>query len=65
MELEDSPRPEVRALLEGGALRDGRGCGEDGGKGPTRVSYLCGAGEIGIRALDVAAATSRGELCLA
>ena len=47
MELEDSPGPEVPALLEGGALRDGRGCGGDGGKGPTRVSYPCGARAIG------------------
>ena len=50
MELEDSLGPEVRALLEGGGLRDGRGCGGDGGKGPTRVSYLCGAGAVGIGA---------------
>ena len=40
--MEDSPRPKVRALLEGGALRVGLGCGGDGGVGPTLVSYLCG-----------------------
>ena len=44
LKLEDSPRPEVRALLEGGALRVGLGCGGDGGMGPTIVSYLRGAG---------------------
>ena len=44
MELDDSPRPEVRALLNGGALRDGLGCGGEGGVGPTRVWYLLGAG---------------------
>ena len=43
MELEDSPRPEVRALLDGGALRNGLGCGEEGGMGSTRVWYLLGA----------------------
>ena len=42
--MEDSPRPEVRALLEGRALRVGLGCGEDRGVGPTLVSYLRGAG---------------------
>ena len=31
--MKDSPRPEVRALLDGGALRDGLGCGGDGGVG--------------------------------
>ena len=40
--MEDSPRQEVRALLDCGALRDGLGCGEDGGMGLTRVWYLLG-----------------------
>ena len=35
--MEDSPGPEVRALLDGGALRAGLECGGDGGMGPTRV----------------------------
>ena len=43
MESEDSPRPEVRALLDGRALRDGLGCDREGGVGPTRVWYLLGA----------------------
>ena len=43
-EREDSPRPEVQALLDGGALRDGLGCGREGGVGPTLVWYLLGAG---------------------
>ena len=37
------PWPEVRALLDGGALRDGLGCGGEGGVGPTQVWYLLGA----------------------
>ena len=36
----DSPRPEVRALLDGGVLWEGLGYGEDGGLGSTRVRYL-------------------------
>ena len=42
--MEDSPRPEVLALLDGGALRAGLGCDGAGGVGPTRVWYLLGAG---------------------
>ena len=42
--MEDSPGPEVLALLNGGALRDGLGCDGPGGVGPTRVWYLLGAG---------------------
>ena len=45
-ELEDSPGPKVRALLDGGALRDGLGCGGEGGVGLTRVWYLLGAGAV-------------------
>ena len=47
LELEDCRRPDVRALLNGGALRDGLECsgggkgggggGGGGGMGPTRV----------------------------
>ena len=44
LELEDSPRPKVRALLECRALRVGLGCGGDGGVGPNLVAYLRGAG---------------------
>ena len=42
--MEDSPRPKVWALLDGGALRAGLGCGGDGGMGPTLVWYRLGAG---------------------
>ena len=42
--MEDSPRPEVLALLDGGVLRAGLGCDGAGGVGPTRVWYLLGAG---------------------
>ena len=42
--MEDSPGPEVRALLDGGALRDGLGCGGEGGVGLTQVWYLLGTG---------------------
>ena len=38
--MEDSPRPEVWALLDGGALRDGLGFNGEGRVGPTRVWYL-------------------------
>ena len=50
MELEDSPGLEVRALLEGGALRVGLGYGGDGGVGPPLISYLRGVGAAGTRA---------------
>ena len=33
--MDDSPRPEVRALLGSGALRAGLGCDGVGGVGPT------------------------------
>ena len=59
LKLEDFPGTEVRALLEGGALRVGLGCGGDGGVGPTLVAYLseAGAGAIGtIEATTAAAA---------
>ena len=46
-ELDDSPGLEIRALFRGGALLDGRGCGGDGGVGPTCVSYLRGVGAVG------------------
>ena len=55
MELEDSPGLEVRALLEGGALHVGIGCGGDGGVGLTLVSYLRGAGATGTRAREATA----------
>ena len=44
LELEDSSRLEVQALLDSGALRDGLRCGGDGGMGPTREWYLLGGG---------------------
>ena len=69
LELEDSSRPEVRALLEGGALRVGLGCGGDGGVGPTLVAYLRGAGAGAIGTLEAttvaAAAGIAGALWLA
>ena len=37
LDLEDSPGPDVRALLEGEALRRGLGCTGKGARGPTRV----------------------------
>ena len=37
LDLEDSPGPDVRARLEGGALRLGLGCTGEGARGPTRV----------------------------
>ena len=37
MEVDDSPRLEVRALLGGGALRAGLGYERAGEMGPTRV----------------------------
>ena len=43
LEFEDSLGPEFRALLDGGALRDGLGCGGEGGMEPTQVWYLLGA----------------------
>ena len=61
LELEDSPRPNIQALLEGGALRVGLGCGGDGGVGPTLMSYLrgVGAGVAGtVEATTAAAAAS-------
>ena len=42
--MDDSPGPEVRALLGGGALKAGLGCYGAGGVGPTRVWYLLWAG---------------------
>ena len=45
--MEDSLGPEIRALLEGGALRVGLRCGGDGGVGPTLVSYLRGVRTAG------------------
>ena len=44
--MDDSPGPEVRALLAGGALRTRRGCKGAGGVGPIRVYYLLWAGAI-------------------
>ena len=44
LDLEDSLRPKVLALLDGGALRAGMGCDGAGGVGPTRVWYLLGVG---------------------
>ena len=69
LELEDSPKPEVRALLEGGALRVGLGCGGYGGVRQTLVAYLLGAraGAAGtVEDTTVAAATGMaGALWLA
>ena len=53
--------------MEGGALRDGLGCGGEGGTGPTRVSYLhgAGAGAVGtVEAATAAAAATTGVLWL-
>ena len=58
LELEDSPRLEVQALLEGEALRVGLGCGGDGGVGPTLVWYLRGAGASATGAWEAAAASA-------
>ena len=44
LELKGSLGPDVRALLVGGAVRDGLGCGEEGGVGLTLVWYFLGAG---------------------
>ena len=44
--MDDSPGPEVWALLGGGALQDGLGCNGAGRVGPTRVWYLLWAGAI-------------------
>ena len=38
--MDDSPGPEVRALLGDGDLRAGMGCEGAGRVGPTRVRYL-------------------------
>ena len=62
--MEDSPGLDVRALFGGGNLLAGRGCGEDGGLGPTRMSYLRGVGAVGgTRAGDTAAAAKGGATC--
>ena len=37
LDLEDSPGPKVRALLEDEALRRGLGCTGEGARGPSRV----------------------------
>ena len=42
LELEDSLRLEVWALLEGETLWDGLGCGGEGGMGPTLVCTSLG-----------------------
>ena len=42
--MDDSPGPEVRALLGGGALRAGLGCDGADKVGPTWVWYLLWAG---------------------
>ena len=39
--------------MEGGALRVGLGCGEDGGVGPTLVAYLLGAGAGAVGTVEV------------
>ena len=44
LEREDSPRLDVRARLEGSALRGGLGCIGEGGRGPTRVLYRLDGG---------------------
>ena len=62
LELEDSPGPEVQALLEGGALRIGLGCGGDGGVGPTLVSYLHGAGAGAARTVEATTAAAAGGM---
>ena len=46
LELEDSLGPEVWALLDGGALRDGLRCGGEGGMRPTQVWYLLRVGAV-------------------
>ena len=44
LEREESPKPDVRASLEGGGLHGGRGCIGEGGRGPTWVLYLLDGG---------------------
>ena len=62
--MEDSPGPDVRALFGGGNFPAGRGCGGDGGVGPTHMSYLRGAGAVGgTGARDIEAATEGGVAC--
>ena len=71
--MDDSPGPEVRALLGGGALRASLGCDRAGGVGPTRVWYLLWAGtteeEPSASAAAVpwttAGAGEAGEVCTA
>ena len=45
--MEDLTGSDVRALFRGGSLLEGRGCGGDGGVGPTSVSYLRRARAVG------------------
>ena len=52
--MEDSPRPKVRALLEGGDLLVGIGCGEEGGTGLTLVLYLREVGAAATKAWGAA-----------
>ena len=62
--MEDSPRPDVRALFGGRNPLASRGCGGDGRVGPTHVSYLRGAGVVGgTGAGDTTVATKGGAAC--
>ena len=44
LDLEDSPGPDVRAYLEGRALRRGLGCTKERARGPARVRYRLDGG---------------------
>ena len=56
--MEDFPRLEVQALLEGGALQVGLVCGGDGGVGPNLVAYLRGAGAGAARTVEATTAAT-------
>ena len=56
--MEDSLGLEVWALFKGRPLQVGLGCGENGGTGPTRVSYLHGARAGAARTVAAAIATA-------
>ena len=44
--MDNYPGPEVQALLDGGALRDGLGCDGEGGVGLNLLWYLLKAGAV-------------------
>ena len=65
LELEDSPGPEVQALLDGGALWDGLGCGGEVRMGPTLVWYLFGTGAAAATGAGTVATTAAGAVMAA